>query len=343
MGRTRTKDKHLPPRVYAKHGAFWYVRPAGQWVRLGESLPEAMAEWSRIVDKPTSARTMNQLFDRYMLEVAPKKAARTYTDNQNEVKALRVFFGAMRPGDVMPHHVAQFLEVRGTKAPVRANREKALLSHVFTKAMVWAVLKYNPCRGVKRNREAPRESMAQMEDLAGFLSAAPDLIRAYVLYKYCVGRRQGEILKTRLDQLREDGIHYRNADRPTKRGRQVIIGWTDELREAVAMARALPRPVRGLYLFSTRTGQPYTGDGFRSIWQRSMRKAVEDGVVKERFTEHDLRANSATDAEAQGKSAFKLLAHASRSTTETYLRSKKIEVVQAVTPPKMPPKLSNRK
>lgn len=343
MGRTRKKDKHLPPRVYQKHGAFYYVRPSGEWVRLGESLPEAMAEWARIVDKPTSASTMNKLFDRYMLEVAPKKAPRTYKDNQNEIKALRAVFGEMRPQDVEPHHVGRFLEVRGDQAPVRANREKALLSHVFTKAMLWNVVKSNPCRGVKRNTERARDTMADMQDLLGFLSVAPDLLRAYVLFKYCVGRRQGEILATRLDQLREDGIHYRNADRPTKRGKQVIIGWTPELREAVALAKALPRPVRGLYLFCTREGQPYTGDGFRSIWQRAMRKAIERGVVKERFTEHDLRANAATDAEAQGKSAFKLLAHASRATTEVYLRTRKVETVEAVTPPKLPPKLSNKK
>src|SRR5690625_5041423 len=311
MGRPRAKNKHLPPRVYQKHGAFYYVRPGdGKWVRLGETLPDAMAEWSRIVDKPDGASTMNKLFDRYMLEVAPKKAARTYQDNQNEVKALRAVFGEMRPQDVEPHHVARFLEVRGDQAPVRANREKALLSHVFTKVMVWGVVRMNPCRGVKRNTERPRDTMADMSDLLGFLSVAPDLLRAYVLFKYCVGRRQGEILKTRLDQLREDGIHYRSADRPTKRGKQIIIGWTPELREAVAMAKALPRPVKGLYLFSNREGQPYTGDGFRSIWQRAMKKAMELGVVKERFTEHDLRANAATDAEAQCKSAVALLAHA---------------------------------
>jgi hypothetical protein len=42
---------------------------------------------------------------------------------------------------------------------VRSNREKALLSHCFTKAMVQGWVDANPCRGVHRNRERPRERM----------------------------------------------------------------------------------------------------------------------------------------------------------------------------------------
>jgi hypothetical protein len=40
---------------------------------------------------------------------------------------------------------------------VRDNREKALLSHCFTKAMVQGRVDANPCRGVQRNRERSRE------------------------------------------------------------------------------------------------------------------------------------------------------------------------------------------
>ncbi|WP_181919209.1 hypothetical protein [Alkalilimnicola ehrlichii] len=155
MGRPRTKNKHLPPRVYFKHGAYYYVDRAGQWHRLGANLPDAMAEWAKLVEAPVTATRMQSLFDRYMLEIAPRKAPRTYKDNKSEIKALRVFFGDMKPEDVEPRHVYEFLEIRGQTAPVRANRERALLSHVFTKAMQWGVLRYNPCRGVKRITERP--------------------------------------------------------------------------------------------------------------------------------------------------------------------------------------------
>jgi hypothetical protein len=44
---------------------------------------------------------------------------------------------------------------------VRDNREKALLSHCFTKAMVQGWVDANPCRGVHRNSERPRERMIE--------------------------------------------------------------------------------------------------------------------------------------------------------------------------------------
>jgi site-specific recombinase XerD len=324
MGRKRTKDKDLPPRVYRKHGALWFVDRSNKWHRLGDNLPEAMAAWAKLVERPTEATDMNALLNRYMLEVAPTKAPRSYKDNLNQVRSLRAFFGEMRPEDVEPHHVYQFLEIRGQKARVQANREKALLSHVYTKAMEWGLLRYNPCRGVKRLTEKPRGHYVEDEDLIGFLSIAPPLLVAYCLYKYCTGRRQGEILSTRLDQLKPDGIHYQAA----KGGKKLIIEWDDDLRLAEKMAKALDRPVKGLYLFCNRKGQPYTGDGFRSIWQRWMNKAIQQRKVKERFTEHDIRAKSATDYDEQGLDAHALLAHARRTTSDIYIGRRKVKRVK---------------
>ena len=53
------------------------------------------------------------------------------------------------------------------------------------------------------------------------------------------------------------------------------------------------------FLEDTRDGQPYikpngTTSGFDSIWQRYMCKAIKEGVVTERFTEHDLRTKRAS-------------------------------------------------
>ena len=42
MGRKRkTADTGLQPRVYAKHGAFYYVHRDGRWERLGTDQAEA--------------------------------------------------------------------------------------------------------------------------------------------------------------------------------------------------------------------------------------------------------------------------------------------------------------
>lgn len=92
-----------------------------------------------------------------------------------------------------------------------------------------------------------------------------------------------------------------------KTGTCLLYEWTRELRAAIDEVLRLPRPVRGLHLFCTRRGQPYTADGFRSIWQRAMEKAVAKNL--ERFTEHDLRAKVITDARNLGQDAQRIAGH----------------------------------
>ena len=98
--------------------------------------------------------------------------------------------------------------------------------------------------------------------------------------------------------------------------------WTPELRASINKILALPRPVIGMYLVCTRRGQPYTSDGFRSIWHRAMKKALEETRLQLPFTEHDLRAFTGTAADASGIDAQELLGHTNKRTTSVYLRSK---------------------
>jgi len=78
--------------------------------------------------------------------------------------------------------------------------------------------------------------------------------------------------------------------------------------------------IHRLYLFCNRKGQPYTGNGFRSIWQRKMRSAIEAGVLKERFREHDIRAKAASDITKDH--AEELLGHHDGRITDKHYRRK---------------------
>jgi integrase len=92
--------------------------------------------------------------------------------------------------------------------------------------------------------------------------------------------------------------------------------------QAVKNIKSLKRPVKGLYLFNTNKGQPYTGSRFASIWQRKMRAALKEKIISERFREHDLRAKTASDTGLQH--ASELLAHGDKKITERhYMRKPK--------------------
>lgn len=139
---------------------------------------------------------------------------------------------------------------------------------MFKKAIRWGVVSGNPRAGVERFSEKPRRRCVEDAEYLAFSDFAGPLLAAYMDFKLLTGLCRGDILAIRLAQLREDGIHIRVA----KTNKPLIIEWSNALNAAETTARRLPRPVTGLYLFSTRKGQPYTSSGFSSIWQRKMRR-----------------------------------------------------------------------
>ena len=91
--------------------------------------------------------------------VLPTKAPRTQRDNLREIEQLYKFFdNPPAPIEkITPLHVRQYLDWR-KKSPVRANREKALFSHIYNKAREWGYTSTaNPCQGVKGFREVARD------------------------------------------------------------------------------------------------------------------------------------------------------------------------------------------
>lgn len=148
--------------------------------------------------------------------------------------------------------------------------------------------------------------------------------------KLLTGLRQGDMLRIRMEDLREEGIYVTPTKTESTTGKSLIIEWSDALREAVESAKHV-RPVDiSPYLFCTRKGGSYANDetgeasGWKSIWQRFMARILEETEVTERFTEHDLRAKAASDADTL-EHAKQLLAHAdSKITAKTYRRKDEI-------------------
>lgn len=107
-----------------------------------------------------------------MKEISPKKAPRTHKDEVPSAKLLMNVFGKMHPSDLSPMHVAKYLDMRGKVAPVRANREKIPLSHMSSIAMRWGIVDTNPCCGVERNTETPRNRFVTDDELNNFCKYA---------------------------------------------------------------------------------------------------------------------------------------------------------------------------
>ena len=318
MGRKRRTDKHLPQRMYLRSGTYYFVEyGTNKWMNLGRDYVKAMAEYARLRGPQGPLVAMSDVIDRYIEEVAPTKATRTYNDNVKEARYLRAGFGKLRPTEIRPKTIYAYMDARGRSSETRANRELALLSHMFTKAIRWGVVESNPCKGVERFKEKPRTRYIEDWEYLAFKEHAGEQIAAYMDFKLITGLRVADILSMRLAQIQDDGIHVTIS----KTGKRIVIKWSDALRVAVERVRKIPRPVRGLHLFCTRHGMPYTVSGFSSIWQRKMKAAVANGVFKERFTDHDIRRKTASDLD-DPEHAKRLLGHSNVAVTLKYYRVK---------------------
>ena len=160
MGRKRTKRKDLPQRVYFQHGGYYFVSRDGKWNNLGRDYVDAMTAYAKLNSVPRTVTNMGALFDRYEREVIPAKAPRTQKDNVKELRFLRHAFGHMNPNSITPQDIYAYMDAR--KAPVRANREKALLSHVFSYAIRWGVVADNPVETSSATRKNHVVDMSTM-------------------------------------------------------------------------------------------------------------------------------------------------------------------------------------
>jgi integrase len=342
------ENRGLPARWRHYHGGYYYQVPAGlesAWdgkkqYRLGATIQEAYKVWAERVSADQDVRTINDLLDRYFREVVPLKAASSRrADAQNVIK-LRSVFGGMGIGMLTPQDIYLYFDRRRRKGvtdtgkarggPVVARHEIALLSHACTKAVEWGYIPRHPFKGeVRLAEQAPRTRYVEDWEIAECLALPTDrkrgsirVIQAYIRLKLLTGLRAGDLLRLKESAIQDDGIHVTTS----KTGKPVIYEWSPELREAVESARRVrPLPLSP-FLFCTRRGKSYmddeagTASGWHSMWQRFMARILKETAVRDRFTEHDLRAKCASDA-ATLEHARSMLAHAdSRTTNRIYRR-----------------------
>lgn len=342
MPRKRNKENAgLPARWKAEHGAYYYQVPGGledQWdgkkkFRLGATLPEAYAEWARRLGAVNGAKTIGALLDRYAMEVVPTKSARTQVENNRAIRNLRAVFGGVALTYLRPQHVYQYVDGRREKK-VAAHRAVDVLSHAFTKAVEWGYIDRHPFKGeVRLEGEKPRDRYIEDWEVIEVLALPSKrakgsvlMLQAYIRLKLLTGMRRGDLLRLRVAELEnDDGIHVLPNKTAGSSGKRQIYEWSPELREAVRVAKSV-RPVDiSPWLFCTRKGEGYineekgTASGWDSVWQRFMVRVMTETNLKERFTEHDLRAKCASDAETL-EHARALLAHADTALTDRVYR-----------------------
>lgn len=223
----RAKSNNLPPRMYKKTGP---LAGGGEWVSyyhivshpitgkrtetaLGSDEKEALIKYAKIEKANAQAvALMSHAFDRYVAEVLPTKSERSQKDARWILTKLRSVFNNAPMDSITPQVVAKYRDKRSEKAPVRANREMAFLSTVWNYAREWGFTeKENPCRGVRKNRERPRDFYADDETWNAVYQCANEELKNAMDLAYLTGQRPADVINFKFSDIHEDALELTQA------------------------------------------------------------------------------------------------------------------------------------
>ncbi|GFM49024.1 integrase [Pseudomonas cichorii] len=344
MRNRKKENRDLPERMLRrsrkrKNGKLWVAyyycgrNSEGKRIEipLGQDLAEAKIEWARLERKalPKLMRLMRELFDRYESEIIPGKAPRTQRDNKYELQMLRKAFDEAPIESITPPIVAQYRDARTAKT--RANREIALLSHVFTIAVEWGFANKNPCLNVRRNKEKARDFYATEAIWKAVYEEAAQELRDAMDLAYLAAQRPADTLKMALSDLTEEFLLVgQNKTDKRLRIRLSIDGKPTQLGLFISdlLERRTLAGIKNSRLITNQSGLRMSWEMLRNRFNEARSKASEklkmagDFELAEhvsKFQFKDIRPKAASDIDDIGH-ASKLLGHSKEKITKDVYR-----------------------
>lgn len=217
-------------------------------------------------------------------------------------------FGAMPPRAVTAQHCRRYLRIERADAPIRANREMALLSNLMTVAIDTGDADLNVCRHVRRNKERPRHMAPERSTLARFLSWAwarggsAAVLAGMAEFAARAGSRRIEFRTLHWPQVGADEIRLMRAKQRSGAPEVVdVIEVSADLRALLARMRLISGHDPLGPVFPAARGGAYRERAFKSAWSRLVHEALDDSagppvlLPGQRFHFHDLRAYFTTE------------------------------------------------
>lgn len=335
-------------------------------IALGSDYVTAVAKWAELTSRPPPVTQEPPTFanaldgygtsNGYRRDVLAGKAPRSQQDNEAQIEFLLRFFNdPPAPLDsIEPQHVHQYMRWRVAEAKkmaaamnekrrklgrpeqpipadlghVRANREKALLSHVWNYARAEGLTKQpNPCAGIKGFHEEGRDTAPDDELVQRVLAVADQPLAFAIRLAEITGQRPADTLRMseqHIDGPVPGGILNVRQGKTKAKLRIVIEGELAALlQEVLAYKKSVTTgtTVRAMQLLVNESGAALTRHMLRDRFDDARAAA---GVKKDLFQFRDLRAKAATETDdASGtRAAQALLGHTTEAMTANYIRHK---------------------
>ena len=274
-----------------------------------------------------SAKTLDDLCDRFITDYLPKKRPATARDYKAIIeKHIRPALKYELVGTLRHDHVDD-LHRKITKggAAYVANRTVAVLSKMLNLAAKWGWRTGdNPSKGIERNPEKKRKRYLSAAEIGRLLEAldglddqqSANIVRLLML----TGARRGEALSARWDQFKGHKWVKPGATTKQKTDHEVPLSapallLIERIRENAEKKMAKTKQPISDYLFPGHAGVDHQTDVKRS-WAAAIKAAKLPGVRL-----HDLRHTYASVLVSAGQSLpviGALLGHSQPNTTARY-------------------------
>ena len=309
MGRKRTQDFNLPPRMQRKGTRYYYVcnEKPRRWIPLGADLATAKRRWAELDAGTPQGMSVGDLVLRYIdRSDRPPTTLAQYMSYQ---RALADAF-PIPAAQLRSQHVALWRELPAQRARLTYTHGCiGLLSSAFRLgAEQWLC---EPLT-VRRERLTGRDRVLEPGEFRAIRACAVEWLQVAMDIGYLTSQRPSDIRSARWSQVVEEQLLFTQQ----KTGQRLAVTITSDLRGVLERARQ--RPILGLYIVATAKGRPVSKDMMSDAWIAACEAA---GVLDAQF--RDIRAMAAKAAEEGGQDFQALLGHTTRAMSERYLKGRR--------------------
>ena len=293
-------------------------------IRMGEADLLARRKERRV--SPTVAQGIAMFFDEFCPRRVSTGRMTAGTVREYRKQAERYLIpalGKLDVDEVKRHHIERMVD---PLRPVLRNRVLALASRIFRYFEDQGQRRQydNPCRGVERSREEPRDRTLDPTEIAALGKALSEseidpASRASIQFAMLTGLRISEVISMRWEYVNfESGCVLLPT---TKTGRRTHPLSTPALSVLAGL------PIKGDYVFCTTSLLPVN---YWTVRQAFLKVVEEAGLSDVRL--HDLRRTFMTRAAESGIAPHTLrdlLGHKTAAMADRYIRRANLPVVDA--------------
>jgi len=264
--------------------------------------------------------TLRELFEYYLKTHAKIHCrAKSWREDQRLFNKHLAVWHARRISTITTADIVVLHGRIGKKTPSQANRLLTLLSKLFNYGRrTLKTEKVNPCEGVRRFDEAPRERFLNADELRGLfktLAQEPEPFRSFFLLLLLTGARKGNVQAMRWQDVDFDSQLWHIPNNQSKNREPLTVVLSRESAEILRRRQAVSN------------GSEYVFPGYgktehlvepKSAWARVVKRAKLSNCRM-----HDLRRTLGSWQAATGASLLiigKSLGHRSENATRIYAR-----------------------